>query len=181
VSRLSDLAEESRSRKAGLQLLAAVTSDGKKFHAMRGLSSCHDRVPHQSLRSKRSGYEISRDWDAYYDEARSEAKGVRSARLSAIRSAIRRTFAIRRLWSFGRATGRVRKPTRSGGNQQQEPIDSVKFMTSFYKDHAPRRLAGTTQQQPRVPSPDHSSTPCARRSTRVAAQSSKYITEKGVR
>ena len=107
---VSDLAEEVSSREGGLYKYSrAVTSDGKKFNAMPWTIVGAMNAYRKSWFEEVGVTKFPETWDAYYDAGKKlKAKGLRSARRSAIRSAIRRPSSIR---CCGRTAARRWKPT----------------------------------------------------------------------
>lgn len=126
VADLSDLAEEISSKEGGLYKYSrAVTSDGKKFNAMPWTIVGAMNSYRKSWFEEVGFTKFPETWDAYYDAGKKlRQRAVRSARLSAIRSAIRRRSSIR---CCGRMAARRWNPTarwRSTARTRSTPSSS---------------------------------------------------------
>jgi multiple sugar transport system substrate-binding protein len=131
---LSDLAEEVSSREGGLYKYSrAVTSDGKKFNSMPWTIVGAMNAYRKSWFEEIGVTKFPETWDAYYDAGKKlKATGRPLGQAVSHSFGDPPTFVYPLMWSFG---GReVEADGKTVAINSKNTIDSVKFMTSFYKD-----------------------------------------------
>ncbi len=131
---LSDLAEEVSSKEGGLYKYSrAVTSDGKKFNAMPWTIVGAMNAYRKSWFEEIGVAKFPETWDAYYDAGKKlKAKGRPLGQAVSHSFGDPPTFVYPLLWSFGGKE--VEADEKTVAINSKNTIDSVKFMTSFYKD-----------------------------------------------
>ena len=131
---LSDLAEEVSSKEGGLYKYSrAVTSDGKKFNAMPWTIVGAMNAYRKSWFEEIGVTKFPETWDAYYDAGKKlKAKGRPLGQAVSHSFGDPPTFVYPLLWSFGGKE--VEADEKTVAINSKNTIDSVKFMTSFYKD-----------------------------------------------
>ena len=131
---LSDLAEEVSSREGGLYKYSrAVTSDGKKFNSMPWTIVGAMNAYRKSWFEEVGVTKFPETWDAYYDAGKKlKAKGHPFGQAVSHSFGDPPTFVYPLLWSYGGKE--VEADGKTVAINSKNTIDSVKFMTSFYKD-----------------------------------------------
>jgi multiple sugar transport system substrate-binding protein len=131
---LSDLAEEVSSREGGLYKYSrAVTSDGKKFNSMPWTIVGAMNAYRKSWFEEVGVTKFPETWDAYYDAGkRLKAKGHPFGQAVSHSFGDPPTFVYPLMWSYGGKE--VEADGKTVAINSKNTIDSVKFMTSFYKD-----------------------------------------------
>ena len=131
---LSDLAEEVSSKEGGLYKYSrAVTSDGKKFNSMPWTIVGAMNAYRKSWFEEIGVTKFPETWDAYYDAGKKlKAKGRPLGQAVSHSFGDPPTFVYPLLWSFGGKE--VEADEKTVAINSKNTIDSVKFMTAFYKD-----------------------------------------------
>ena len=113
-------------------LRQAYSNDGKKWCRAVGHRRRHDRL-RKSLFAEVGATEFPGTWEKYREAGKKlKAKGRPMARRSATPSATRPTFSYPYLWSFGGKE--VEEKASTVLLNSKETVESVKFMTGFWKD-----------------------------------------------
>src|ERR1700746_2169010 len=131
---LSDLAEEVSSREGGFYKYSrAVTSDGKRFNSMPWTIVGAMNAYRKSWFEEIGVTKFPETWDAYYDAGKKlKAKGRPLGQAISHSFGDPPTFVYPLLWSYGGKE--VEADGKTVAINSKNTIDSVKFMTSFYKD-----------------------------------------------
>src|SRR6266436_5386079 len=131
---LSDIAEEVSSKEGGFYKYSrAVTSDGKKFNSMPWTIVGAMNAYRKSWFEEVGVTKFPETWDAYYDAGRKlKAKGHPFGQAVSHSFGDPPTFVYPLLWSYGGKE--VEADGKTVAINSKNTIDSVKFMTSFYKD-----------------------------------------------
>jgi len=131
---LSDLAEEVSSSEAGLYKYSrAVTSDGKKFNAMPWTIVGAMNAYRKSWFDEIGVAKFPETWDQYLEVGKKlKAKGRPIGQAVSHSFGDPPTFVYPLLWSFGGKE--VAEDGKTVAVNSKEAIESVKFMTAFWKD-----------------------------------------------
>jgi multiple sugar transport system substrate-binding protein len=131
---LADIAEEVSSKEGGLyQYSRAVTSDGKKFNAMPWTIVGAMNAYRKSWFDEVGVTKFPETWEAYHDAGKKlKAKGHPIGQAVSHSFGDPPTFAYPLLWSFGGKE--VEADGKTLAINSKGTIDSVKYMTAFYKD-----------------------------------------------
>jgi multiple sugar transport system substrate-binding protein len=131
---LSDIAEELSSSEGGLYPNSrAVTSDGKKFNSMPWAIVGAMNAYRKSWFDEVGVTKFPETWEAYHDAGRKlKAKGHPIGQAVSHSFGDPPTFVYPLLWSFGGKE--VEADGKTVAINSKASIDSVKFMTSFFKE-----------------------------------------------
>src|SRR6267378_4528609 len=131
---LSDIAEEVSSKEGGFYKYSrAVTSDGKKFNSMPWTIVGAMNAYRKSWFEEIGVTKFPETWDAYYDAGKKlKAKGRPLGQAVSHSFGDPPTFVYPLLWSYGGKE--VEADGKTVAINSKNTIDSVKFMTAFYKD-----------------------------------------------
>ena len=131
---LSDLAEEVSNREGGLYKYSrAVTSDGKKFNSMPWTIVGAMNAYRKSWFEEIGVTKFPETWDAYYDAGKKlKAKGRPLGQAVSHSFGDPPTFVYPLMWSYGGKE--VEADGKTVAINSKNTVESVKFMTSFYKD-----------------------------------------------
>ena len=131
---LSDLAEEISSREGGLYKYSrSVTSDGKKFNAMPWTIVGAMNAYRKSWFEEAGITKFPETWEAYYEAGKKlKAKGRPIGQAVSHSFGDPPTFVYPLLWSFGGKE--VEADGKTVAINSKSAIESVKFMTAFFKD-----------------------------------------------
>ena len=131
---VGDLAEELSSREGGLYTYSrAVTSDGKKFNAMPWAIVGSMNAYRRSWFDEVGVTKFPETWEAYHEAGKKlKAKGHPIGQAVSHSFGDPPTFVYPLLWSFGGKE--VEVDGKTVAINSKNAIDSVKFMTAFWKD-----------------------------------------------
>src|SRR6202162_5007958 len=131
---LSDLAEEVSSKEGGLYKYSrAVTSDGKKFNSMPWTIVGAMNSYRKSWFDEVGITKFPETWEAYHDAGKKlKAQGYPIGQAVSHSFGDPPTFVYPLLWSFGGKE--VEADGKTSAINSKGTIESVKFMTAFWKD-----------------------------------------------
>ena len=131
---ISDLAEELSSRDGGLYTYSrAVTSDGKQFNSMPWAIVGSMNAYRKSWFDEVGVTKFPETWEAYHEAGKKlKAKGHPIGQAVSHSFGDPPTFVYPLLWSFGGKE--VEADSKTVAINSKSAIESVKFMTAFWKD-----------------------------------------------